>query len=104
MLPPSVPPSARLSRKKNGWSNTHSLLPTSCRRTAAYGVPSNDHVIPSAFDRRVAPAVAAAVARAARDEGHVRPGSGGSRREETAAALREAALRAVERGRSARGS
>jgi malate dehydrogenase (oxaloacetate-decarboxylating) len=62
-----------------------------------------DHVIPSAFDRRVAPAVAEAVASAARDEGHVRPGSGGSRREETAAALREAALRAVERGRAARG-
>jgi malate dehydrogenase (oxaloacetate-decarboxylating) len=61
-----------------------------------------DHVIPSAFDRRVAPAVAEAVAQAARAEGHVRPGSGGSRREETAAALREAALRAVERGRSAR--
>jgi malate dehydrogenase (oxaloacetate-decarboxylating) len=61
-----------------------------------------DHVIPSAFDRRVAPAVADAVARAARDEGHVRPGSGGSRREETAAALREAALRAVERGRATR--
>jgi len=57
------------------------------------------HIIPSAFDRRVAPAVAEAVAQAARDEGHVRPGSGGSRREETAAALREAALRAVERGR-----
>jgi malate dehydrogenase (oxaloacetate-decarboxylating) len=61
-----------------------------------------DHVIPSAFDRRVAPAVAEAVAQAARDEGHVRPGSGGSRREETAAALREAALRAVERGRTGR--
>ncbi len=60
---------------------------------------SPDHIIPSAFDRRVAPAVAAAVAQAARDEGHVRPGSGGSRRDETAAALREAALRAVERGR-----
>jgi len=60
-----------------------------------------DHVIPSAFDRRVAPAVAAAVAQAARDEGHVRPGSGGSRREETAAALREVALRAIERGRAA---
>jgi malate dehydrogenase (oxaloacetate-decarboxylating) len=61
-----------------------------------------DHVIPSAFDRRVAPAVAAAVAQAARDEGHVRPGSGGSRREETATALREVALRAIERGRAAR--
>ncbi len=61
-----------------------------------------DHVIPSAFDRRVAPAVAEAVAQAARAEGHVRPGSGGSRREETAAALREAALRAVERGRAER--
>ena len=61
-----------------------------------------EHVIPSAFDRRVAPAVAAAVAQAARDEGHVRPGSGGSRREETAAALREAALRAIDRGRVAR--
>ena len=61
-----------------------------------------DHVIPSAFDRRVAPAVAAAVAHAAREEGHVRPGSGGSRRDETAGALREAALRAIERGRAAR--
>ena len=61
-----------------------------------------DHVIPSAFDRRVAPAVADAVARAARDEGHVRPGSGGSRREETAAALREVALKAVARGRAVR--
>ena len=61
-----------------------------------------DHVIPSAFDRRVAPAVAAAVAGAARDAGHVRPGSGGSRREESAAALREAALRAVARGRAGR--
>jgi len=63
---------------------------------------SAEHIIPSAFDRRVAPAVAAAVAQAARDEGHVRPGSGGSRREETAAALREAAVRAIERGRAAR--
>jgi malate dehydrogenase (oxaloacetate-decarboxylating) len=63
---------------------------------------SPDHVIPSAFDRRVAPAVAAAVAHAAREEGLVRPGSGGSRREETAAALREAALRSVARGRAAR--
>jgi len=61
-----------------------------------------EHIIPSAFDRRVAPAVAAAVASAARAEGHVRPGSGGSRREETATALREAATRAVERGRAAR--
>jgi malate dehydrogenase (oxaloacetate-decarboxylating) len=61
-----------------------------------------DHVIPSAFDRRVAPAVAAAVAQAAREEGHVRPGSGGSRRDETAGALREVALRAIERGRAAR--
>lgn len=61
-----------------------------------------DHVIPSAFDRRVAPLVAAAVAQAARDEGHVRPGSGGSRREESATALREAALRSIERGRDAR--
>ena len=63
---------------------------------------AHDHIIPSAFDRRVAPAVAEAVAQAARAEGHVRPGSGGSRREETAAALREVALRAVERGRAAR--
>lgn len=61
-----------------------------------------DHVIPSAFDRRVAPAVAAAVAKAARDEGHVRPGSGGSRREESSASLREAALRSIARGRAAR--
>jgi malate dehydrogenase (oxaloacetate-decarboxylating) len=60
-----------------------------------------DRVIPSAFDRRVAPAVAAAVAKAAREEGHVRPGSGGSRRDETAGALREVALRAIERGRAA---
>jgi malate dehydrogenase (oxaloacetate-decarboxylating) len=63
---------------------------------------SAEHIIPSAFDRRVAPAVGAAVAQAARDEGHVRPGSGGSRREETSTALREAALRAIERGRASR--
>jgi malate dehydrogenase (oxaloacetate-decarboxylating) len=36
--------------------------------------PSADEVVPSVFDERVVPAVAAAVARAAREDGVVRPG------------------------------
>jgi len=58
-------------------------------------------IVPSPFDRRVAPAVAEAVARVARAEGHVRPGSGGSRQGEADAAMAAAARRAAQRGRSA---
>ncbi len=54
-----------------------------------------DHVVPSPFDRTVAPAVAAAVAEVARAEGHVRPGSRGSLEEEAAAAAHSAARRAL---------
>ncbi len=56
-----------------------------------------DHVIPSPFDRTVAPAVAAAVAEKARAQGHVRPGSRGSLAEEAEAQAHEAARRAVAR-------
>ncbi len=58
---------------------------------------SEDYIIPSAFDRSVAPAVAEAVAATAREQGHVRPGSYGSLREELEAQAHEAARRAVER-------
>jgi malate dehydrogenase (oxaloacetate-decarboxylating) len=54
-----------------------------------------DHVIPSPFDRSVAPAVAAAVATVARRDGHVRPGSGGSVDAEAAATAHAAARRAL---------
>ncbi|MBY5162811.1 NAD-dependent malic enzyme [Salsipaludibacter albus] len=54
-----------------------------------------DHVVPSPFDRTVAPAVAGAVADVARAEGHVRPGSRGSLEEEAAAAAHSAARRAL---------
>ncbi|MFN2330200.1 MAG: hypothetical protein ABR612_14930, partial [Chromatocurvus sp.] len=57
-----------------------------------------DYVVPSAFDRSVVPAVADAVARVAREQGHVRPGSGGSLSSEREAAEQEAAQRAVQRG------
>jgi malate dehydrogenase (oxaloacetate-decarboxylating) len=56
-----------------------------------------DYIIPSPFDRTVAPAVAAAVAETARDQGHVRPGSRGSLEQELEAQAHEAARRAVER-------
>jgi malate dehydrogenase (oxaloacetate-decarboxylating) len=56
-----------------------------------------DYVIPSPFDRSVAPAVAAAVAETARAQGHVRPGSRGSLEQETEASAHEAARRAVQR-------
>jgi malate dehydrogenase (oxaloacetate-decarboxylating) len=58
---------------------------------------SEDYVIPSAFDRSVAPAVAEAVAAPPRREGHVRPGSYGSLREELDAQAHEAARRAIAR-------
>ncbi len=58
---------------------------------------SEDYIIPSPFDRSVAPAVAAAVSRTARDQGWVRPGSAGSLKEELEAQAREAARRAVAR-------
>ncbi len=57
-----------------------------------------DYIIPSPFDRSVAPAVAAAVAETARAQGHVRPGSRGSLEQETEAQAHEAVRRAVERG------
>jgi len=56
-----------------------------------------DYIIPSPFDRTVAPAVAAAVAETAREQGHVRPGSRGSLEQELEAQAHEAARRAVER-------
>ena len=56
-----------------------------------------DHVIPSPFDRTVAPAVAEAVAETARQQGHVRPNSQGSLRQELEAQAHEAVRRAVER-------
>jgi malate dehydrogenase (oxaloacetate-decarboxylating) len=56
-----------------------------------------DYIIPSPFDRTVAPAVAAAVADMARQQGHVRPGSRGSLAQEFEAHAHEAARRAVER-------
>jgi hypothetical protein len=56
-----------------------------------------DYVIPSPFDRSVAPAVAEAVASKARELGHVRPGSHGSLERETEAQAHEAARRAVQR-------
>ena len=56
-----------------------------------------DYIIPSPFDRTVAPAVAAAVADTARQQGHVRPGSRGSLEQELEAQAHEAARRAVER-------
>jgi malate dehydrogenase (oxaloacetate-decarboxylating) len=58
---------------------------------------SADHIIPSPFDRGVVPVVAAAVAATARAQGHVRPGSRGSRTSESEAAMHEAARRAVQR-------
>jgi malate dehydrogenase (oxaloacetate-decarboxylating) len=58
---------------------------------------ADDYIIPSAFDRSVAPAVAEAVAETARRQGHVRPGSHGSLEQETEAQAHEAARRAVER-------
>jgi malate dehydrogenase (oxaloacetate-decarboxylating) len=56
-----------------------------------------DYVIPSAFDRSVVPVVAEAVAHTARAQGHVRPGSAGSLRSESDAAMQTAARRAVQR-------
>jgi malate dehydrogenase (oxaloacetate-decarboxylating) len=58
---------------------------------------SEDYIIPSAFDRSVAPAVAEAVASIARQQGHVRPGSYGSLQEELEAQAHEAARRAISR-------
>jgi malate dehydrogenase (oxaloacetate-decarboxylating) len=56
-----------------------------------------DYVIPSPFDRSVAPAVAEAVSATAREQGHVRPGSRGSLESESESAMHAAARRAVER-------
>jgi malate dehydrogenase (oxaloacetate-decarboxylating) len=56
-----------------------------------------DYVIPSPFDRSVVPVVADAVSSTARAQGHVRPGSRGSRESESEAAMHEAARRAVQR-------
>jgi malate dehydrogenase (oxaloacetate-decarboxylating) len=56
-----------------------------------------DYIIPSPFDRSVAPAVAAAVSATARALGLVRPGSRGSLEDETRAMAHDAAHRAVER-------
>ena len=56
-----------------------------------------DYIIPSPFDRSVAPAVADAVAMMAREQGNVRPGSRGSLERETEAQAHEAARRAVQR-------
>ncbi|MGH3441264.1 MAG: NAD-dependent malic enzyme, partial [Nitriliruptorales bacterium] len=56
---------------------------------------SEDYIIPSPFDRTVSPAVADAVARTARQQGHVRPGSHGSLEDELEARAHEAARRAV---------
>ncbi|MFT5224173.1 MAG: malate dehydrogenase (oxaloacetate-decarboxylating) [Glaciecola sp.] len=58
---------------------------------------AHDYIIPSPFDRSVAPAVAAAVADKAREQGHVRPGSRGSLAGEAEAQAHEAARRAVQR-------
>ncbi len=54
-----------------------------------------DHVIPSPFDRTVAPRVAAAVAEVARHQDHVRPGSRGSLEQEAARAAHAAVRRAI---------
>jgi malate dehydrogenase (oxaloacetate-decarboxylating) len=56
-----------------------------------------DYVIPSPFDRSVAPAVARAVSEVARQQGHVRPGSRGSLESESESAMHAAARRSVER-------
>ncbi len=56
-----------------------------------------DYVIPSPFDRSVVPVVAEAVSRTAREQGHVRPGSAGSLRSESEAAMQTAARRAIQR-------
>jgi malate dehydrogenase (oxaloacetate-decarboxylating) len=71
---------------------------------AAHGIASivgddlaADYIIPSPFDRSVVPVVAEAVAATARAQGHVRPGSSGSRDAESEAAMHEAARRAVQR-------
>ncbi|MBS3940868.1 MAG: NAD-dependent malic enzyme [Actinobacteria bacterium] len=76
---------------------------------AAHGIASivgddlsADYVVPSPFDRSVVPVVAEAVASTARAQGHVRPGSFGSRDSESEAALHEAARRAVRRAVAAR--
>jgi malate dehydrogenase (oxaloacetate-decarboxylating) len=58
---------------------------------------ADDYIIPSPFDRGVVPVVAEAVASTARAQGHVRPGSYGSRESESEAAMHEAARRAVQR-------
>ena len=58
---------------------------------------AEDYIIPSPFDRSVAPRVADAVADKAREMGLVRPGSRGSLEDETRAQAHDAAHRAVER-------
>ncbi len=58
---------------------------------------SEDYIVPSPFDRSVAPAVAAAVAQTARAQGYVRPGSSGSLKQEIDAQAYEAARRVVAR-------
>ncbi len=58
---------------------------------------SEEYIIPSPFNREVAPAVAEAVAHTAREQGHVRPGSFGSLQEALQAQAQEAARRAVAR-------
>jgi malate dehydrogenase (oxaloacetate-decarboxylating) len=61
-----------------------------------------DYIIPSPFDKGVVPVVAEAVATVARAQGHVRPGSYGSRHSESAAAMHEAARRRVQRAAARR--
>jgi len=56
-----------------------------------------DYIVPSPFDRSVVDVVARAVAATAREQGHVRPGSRGSRTSESEAGMQQAANRAVQR-------
>ncbi|HEX9890401.1 MAG TPA: NAD-dependent malic enzyme [Nitriliruptorales bacterium] len=63
---------------------------------------SEDYIIPSPFDRSVAPAVAMAVAETARLQGLIRPGSHGSLQDEVSAHAAEAARAAVEAAASRR--
>jgi malate dehydrogenase (oxaloacetate-decarboxylating) len=60
------------------------------------GDASEDYIIPSPFDRSVAPAVAMAVTETARRQGLIRPGSHGSLEDEVSAHAAEAARAAVD--------
>ncbi len=62
-----------------------------------------EYIIPSPFDRSVAPVVAEAVAATAREQGHIRPGAHGSWRDEHEAHAKEAAREAVKRASERRG-